>query len=242
MKFYKRTPVDQHNPMSNTWAVNVDGTIVTTSAVSMELPSGVTTQRPSAVVDGQVRYNQTLSEAEGHINGVWERFRTVRPAPITVQNLGSGNYLNTFFGPLNPDWEPSYAKGDANVMVYVDNVYQIPGLNYTLSLTAPTDFQLSVSTNVNIGSTVLPMSTLTNIIVGMTVTGPDALPAHTTVIGIISTNSSIVISTETIDNITANTQIDFTYSTGTYISFSGAVPMKPVVALLGFDGYFPPNA
>jgi len=59
--------------MSNTWAVNVDGTIVTTSAVSMELPSGVTTQRPSAVVDGQVRYNQTLSEAEGHINGVWER-------------------------------------------------------------------------------------------------------------------------------------------------------------------------
>jgi hypothetical protein len=240
MKFYKRKPIDQHNPIDSSWAVNSDGTIVTNANGSMEVPSGNTGQRPTSTVDGQMRYNTTLNEDEAHINGVWERIRTVRPSTIIVQNLGSGNYLNTYFGPLNPDYEPSYAKSSANIMVYVDNVYQIPEYNYSLTLTSPADFQISTSDNVGIGSSTIPLSTLTNVLVGMTVSGSSALQANTTVASIDSSSTSIVLSLQTVDNIPSSTSIDFTYTTGTYINFSGPVPMKPVIALFGFDGYFPP--
>ena len=64
----------------------------------------------------------------------WEKIRTVRPAPITVQNLGDGDYAKTVFGPLK------YASGEnytnytnpQNIFVYIENVFQIPATNYTL--------------------------------------------------------------------------------------------------------------
>ena len=243
MKFYKRQSIDQHNPQSDTWSVTYDGNILTNTKGSMELPSGGTSDRPTSIVDGQLRYNQTLKDAEEHVNGVWERVRTVRPATIVVQNLGSGNYMNSYFGPLNPDYEPSYAKSPANIMVYVDNVYQIPGQNYGLTLTAPADFQLSTTQDAAIGDTVLTLTTITNIMSGMQISGPGAIQPNTTIVSIqsTSTQSQVVISMPLVDNIAQGTAIDFTYSTGTYIVFSGAVPMKPVVALLGTDGYFPPS-
>ena len=239
MKFYKRKPIDRHNPTDNSWVVQANGNIETTSKGSMELPAGGASDRPTSTVNGQLRYSTTLNEAEAHINGVWERVRTVRPSTIVVQNLGNGNYLNNIFGPLNPDYEPSYAKSNANVMIYVDNVYQIPSVNYSLSLTAPVDFQLTITDNVGIGSTTIPVATLTNILVGMTVSGPGGIQANSRVLEL-TTQSSIVISLPAADNIPASTPLNFTYNTGTYINFAGAVPMKPIVALLGFDGYFPP--
>lgn len=240
MKFYKRKPIDRHNPIDSGWAVEANGDVVTNSSSAMELPSGVTNERPATVVDGQLRYSETLNEAEGQINGVWERIRTVRPATITAQNLGYGNYLNDLFGPLNPDYDPSYVAGPNNVMVYVDNVYQIPTINYTFA-TTPADSIQSIAGDVLMGATVIPLTTLTNVLIGQTISGPAAIQANTVISSIISTSSSIVISLPTVDNMSNGTLLDFTYSTGTYITFSGAVPYKPVVAMLGFDGYFPPN-
>jgi hypothetical protein len=55
-----------------------------------------------------VRYNADLTEAEMY-NGLgaglgWEVIRTVRPAPITVQTLGPGNYATfDYFGINNCD-------------------------------------------------------------------------------------------------------------------------------------------
>ena len=240
MKFYKRSQIDHHDPMSQNFAVEASGDIVTNSHTSMQLPSGVTGERPDKTDDGQIRYNETLNDLEAHDRGIWERIRTVRPAKITVQNLGYGNYTTSLFGPLNPDYSASYVQGDANVMVYVDNVYQIPSSNYSL-IGTPADTQLTITADVFAGATTIPISTFTNILIGQTVSGVAAIPSNTTILGYISSTTSITISNATTDNIPSQTSINFTYNTGTYISFSGAVPYKPVVALLGFDGYFPPN-
>jgi hypothetical protein len=134
MRFIKRLVLNKKDPVSNTFAVEADGRIRTTTVRSLQLPSGTTTQRPSPE-DGMVRYNTTLHDGEiynvsGDGTG-WERIKTNRQGQITPQNLGVGNYANTVFGPLSYDVDVAKPQ---NVMVFVDNVYQIPTTNYTLEL------------------------------------------------------------------------------------------------------------
>lgn len=171
MKFYKRLSMNLKDPQSNKFAVEDSGQIVTNTKVSLQIPTGAVTDRPSMFVDGQIRYSTTLHEFEvynGSGNGAgWEIMRTVRPANIIVQNLGSGDYATTTFGPLQYTTGTNYTnfQKPQNIMVYVENVYQIPFSNYTL----------------------------------------------------VQGNGTEVL-----------------------IEFSSPPPTKPITALIGFDGYYPP--
>lgn len=138
MKFYKRAALTPKDPQSNKFAVESNGQLVTTTKVSMQMPAGAITDRPNTFVDGQIRYSTTLNEYEvynssGDGTG-WEIMRTVRPANITVQTVGSGDYVTTTFGPLQYTTVTNYTNylKPQNIMVYVENVYQIPYTNYTL--------------------------------------------------------------------------------------------------------------
>ena len=138
MKFYKRKSIDSHNPQDDSFAVEADGRLISDSTKSLKLPSGTIAQRPSNTTLGQIRNNSQLFDLETRVRTSWERIRTVRPARITVQNLGSGNYYSNIFGPLNSTYSPSYSAstlgGAANIQVYVDNVFQIPFTNYDLTV------------------------------------------------------------------------------------------------------------
>lgn len=138
MKFIKRKSIDNSNPRNNAWAVEADGTIVTDTKKSLQLPAGTTGERPDTFFVGQVRYNTDINEYEVYNNlgdGLgWERMRTLRPAKITVQNLGVGDYTTTVFGPLlYRDGTPYDNHTDPeNIFVYIENVFQIPTTNYIL--------------------------------------------------------------------------------------------------------------
>lgn len=238
MKFYKKLPLDTHAPTSNRLSLLVDGRLVTDSTNSFELPRGTKVQRPPQVVNGQIRYTTTLKEIEARVNDVWEKVRTVRPATLAVQNLGVGNNQTAVFGPLNPDYAPSYAAGDANVMVYVDNVYQIPSVNYTLGKASTATNTLSKPASN--GTFTLFLSSLTNVVVGQQVSGPAAIPVAATVQAITTAQNAVLLSLAITNNLSSGTAINFSFSSGTYINFNGTVPFKPVFAVLGYDGYFPP--
>lgn len=238
MKYYKRLPLDNHAPTSNRLTMLQDGRLITNSTNSYELPRGDKEERPAQVVNGQIRYSTTLDEIEARVNDVWEIVRTVRPGTITVQQLGNGNNQNAVFGPLNPDYEPSYQKSDANIMVYVDNVYQIPTVNYTIgSATTSTN---TLAQPASVGTFTLYLSSLTNVVQGQTVGGSPSLPGSTKVDSIVTASNAINLTLGTTGVISSGTQLTFTFSSGTYINFNGTVPFKPVVAVLGMDGYFPP--
>ena len=139
MKFYKRLPLDSNNVTSNRFAVLKNNRIVTDTKVGMEMPRGADQDRPDININGTVRYNTDSSELEvynGSSPGTgWENIRTVRPAPITVQNLGDGDYVQTVFGPLKYKSGENYQSFDTpeNIFVLVENVFQIPVVNYVLS-------------------------------------------------------------------------------------------------------------
>jgi hypothetical protein len=160
------------------------------------------------------------------------------------QNLGSGNYYSDTFGPLNStyaqSWNTSNSGSAANIQVYVDNVYQIPFTNYNL-IEDPSSV-ISVTTGTTSAtSTVLYLDSVVNVSPGQTISGSAGISATTTVLGTITGTSNVIISEPVTAPVTAGTSLTFTFNTGTFIQFSGAVPAKPVVVLLGFDGYFPPG-
>ena len=242
MKFYKRLNLDSHNAQSNRFAVEEDGRAIVDTTSSLRLPKGLTDERPALDIEtGQVRQNTTLQELEALVRTTWERIRTVRPATITVQNFGSGNYFSNIFGPLNTGYQASYDDGGAaNIQVYVDNVFQIPLTNYDL-INDPNPVTAVTTATSSATTSLLFLNNVFNVQPGAKITGSDSLAENSIVIETAVGTTNVIISPPLLAEIPINTSLTFTFSTGTYIQFSGSVPAKPVVAILGLDGYFPPS-
>ena len=218
---------------------------------SLEVPTGTKAQRPATLVDGTVRFNTDLQEFEVYNSQnpgtrPWEILRTIRQATITPQNLGYGNYVDYLFGPLSYDVSISKPQ---NVLVFVDNVWQTPTTNYTLT-TNPASSTSTIAVSTSSGVTTIYLSTLTSIDTGepgkwRTISAPTGMQVGTTVTSVTTTYNNTLggwpvgISLPTNGSISAGTIVTVSYSAGTYIQFTGPVPAKPVFALLGFDGYFP---
>jgi len=260
MRYIKKLALYSKSPMDDKFSVLQDQSrIVTNSSSTMQLPTGSRSNRPtgSSIVDGTIRYNSEINEfevyngtlyASGQSQNQWEILRTIRQANITPQNLGYGNYNDIYFGPLA--YDISLTKPQ-NVLVFVDNVYQIPTTNYTL-VRNPTAAISTTTVNSN-NTTIIYLSTLTNIDVGesgiwRTIAGSGIQLGST--ITSISTNFSIpnngyAVGVSLPATISQGTQVTVQYGSypgsgsTTYIKFTGPVPAKPVFTLLGFDGYFP---
>lgn len=245
MKFYKRENLSNLNPMDNSLAVEVDGRIVTNTSASLQLPVGDKEQRPSVVRNGEIRYNTQLGtgEIEAYINGKWQIIKTNRQQNITQQTFTNSNYANTIFGPLAYDIDTTKPQ---NVMVYVDNVYQIPTTHYTLSRSSdaqPLQVSTTVTGNVLFGATVVPLESVVNFNPGQKIDGTNL--TNNTVVSVDTTNSTITITPGTLGTIAPGGLAVGFFSTGTYVIFNSdavPVPSKPVTTLLGFDGYTPPFA
>ena len=103
------------------------------STNSLNLPRGNNAQRPNTAQIGQIRYNTQENYVEFYQAGVWKPIRLQEPTTITQQSLGNDEGNETVFGPLNSGNTafpvPSAAQ---NVIVLVENVFQLSTTNYTL--------------------------------------------------------------------------------------------------------------
>lgn len=242
MKYIKRLALNRKDQQSNRFAVEADDRIVTTSKVSLQLPAGATSDRPSPN-NGQIRYNNTINDTEIYnISGSgtgWERVKTNRQGTITPQNLGVGNYINTVFGPLSYNVATNKPQ---NVLTFIDNVFQIPTTNYSLELGSSIGVTRNASGDYATGTSVITLSSVADILIGEVVTaGPGLLAVGTTVTNIVTSTNTISINPVTTGNIADGTTLTFSTLNGTdvYIKFTSPAPAKQVFALLGFDGYSP---
>jgi hypothetical protein len=127
MRFVKKQQINSKLITDPSVSVEANGQVVLGTNYALKVPMGTTAERPAYPENGQMRYNTESNEFEFYVNNAWEDARTMRPNTITVQNLGTGDATNQEFGPLNPT--PATA---ANVLVLVENVVQIAGVNYTM--------------------------------------------------------------------------------------------------------------
>lgn len=235
MRYVKRLNLDSQFPKDITWVVEDDGRIRTDSTAEMQLPSGTVNQRVEPYNNGQIRYNADANEIEAYINGTWEFLRTRRQANIQFQTVATGNYVNTIYGPLSYRQDPTKPQ---NVFVFVENVYQVPSINYNL-VNDPVVVKATVGVT-NPGVTVLNLQDQLNLFVGQTVSGDTSLAPGCKITAISTNSNAVTISVATLGTIQAGIGLNFAFSTGTYVSFTSAPPEKPIYALNGFDGYFPP--
>ena len=115
---------------------DINDQVIVDSTNAMLVPKGTTAQRPDNPTNGHLRYNTTDNRFEIYEAGVWDGIRIAGPStsvPVVQQNLGSGDAVETIFGPLenNDPFYPAPAAA-ANILVFVENVFQVSGTNYTL--------------------------------------------------------------------------------------------------------------
>jgi hypothetical protein len=258
MKYVKKLNLNRKRPASQEFNVVTDRydqygvpleRIETNSVVSTQIPSGPASTRPNIFKNGQLRYSQTLQELEAYVNGTWEILRTIRQPDISYKSYSNANYLNTIFGPLAYDTDLTKPQ---NVSVFVENVQQLPDTSNIPGSNISGNFSLvytpSVVTNlitpVVQGAITLNLTSLQDVAGGINqkISGAGIAPG-TVVQSITSTaTNSIRISSPTTAPIATTTNLTLTFSTGTYVQFTGPAPSKTVYTLQGFDGYFPtPN-
>lgn len=115
---------------------DVDDQVIVDSTNVMLVPKGTEAQRPTSPNNGHIRYNTDDDQFEAYQNGAWRELRFKEPNQdpgITQQNLGNGDATETVFGPLNSgDADYPVPAAAQNVLVLVENVFQVSGTNYTL--------------------------------------------------------------------------------------------------------------
>ena len=99
------------------------------STDALRLPVGSTGQRPSGAT-GIIRFNTTTSKYEGCSDGsTFTEFAIAGSAPTFTKESTTGDGSTTTFS----GFFSSAPESANNVFVYIDNVYQEPTENYTVS-------------------------------------------------------------------------------------------------------------
>ena len=243
MRYIKRLSLNSSDPFDTSFAVQQNGRIITKTDKGIQIPNGTTGQRSDIPVNGEFRYNTSINNGtfEAYINGAWTIVKTNTQSTITQNTFTASNYSNTIFGPLSYTADISKPQ---NVMVYIENVYQIPTTNYTLlSSTVGNPLSTTATVTLSTGSevTVLQVDSTINFepgnpLIGANLTGNTIQSVTTT---------SITISPGTFGSISLGQVISTSFAPGTYINFTSGdipAPSKPITVLQGFDGYGPPFA
>jgi hypothetical protein len=243
MRFYRRQ-TSSIKPQDTSFAVEADGRIVTKTKIGMEIPSGVQEDRYTTPKNGTIRYNQDIGtggELEAYVNGQWEIIKTNRQATVTRQTFNNGDYADRIFGPLAYNIDITRPE---NIMVYVDNVYQVPGVNYELQESVaglPITTSTTIAISANFGDTTIFLESIADFNAGRVLSGTNL--EGNIIIATSATTNSITISPGAAGFIPVGGLAVVNISTGTYVVFTEdavPTPSKPVTTLMGLDGYCPP--
>jgi len=139
---------------------------------SLKLPSGSTAQRAASPTAGMMRLNTDTNQVEVYQSSSWRSLRYKESGAVALQNLGNGDGISTLYGPLSPSppsvVQSGYTWTGANLMIYVENVFQIYNTNYLIAQN-PTVSD-TVNTLANSGSTNIILNSVADIIVGSAIT------------------------------------------------------------------------
>lgn len=136
MRFLKQKTLSKFTPNDQTLFTNHYGRAVMNVSGGIRLPKGTTSERPNVSgvrtlggANGFMRYNTDTDTIEAYIDGVWEVVRAPGATSITKETLGPGDDIETTF-QLTSGIIPA---SENNILVFVENVFQISDTNYNLS-------------------------------------------------------------------------------------------------------------
>jgi hypothetical protein len=135
MRLIKAQSTNLRNIKGKGVKYDTENQVILQSSNVVLVPKGTESERPASPTNGHLRYNTDDNEFELYSNGAWREVRYKEPnqVGITQQNLGNGDASETIFGPLDSgDTDFPVPEAAQNVLVFVENVFQIAGTNYNL--------------------------------------------------------------------------------------------------------------
>lgn len=136
MKYLKRQTTNTKNLAGKGIHYDTTDQVILDSNNVLLIPKGSTADRPFYPTEGHLRYNTTTNELEAYQDGAWRKLRFKEPNQnpgIVQQNLGNGDAVETDFGPLDSgDTDYPVPVAAQNILVFVENVFQISTTNYEL--------------------------------------------------------------------------------------------------------------
>jgi hypothetical protein len=172
MRFLRNLNLNPKAPHDQRLLITKSNEVQFNTTRSLLLPSGPTSDRAATPTAGMMRLNTDTGQVELYQGSSWRSLRFKESVGITLQNLGNGDGISSLYGPLNPA-PPAVSQSGAtwtgaNLMVYVENVFQIYNTNYLISQNPI--IETTVSALANNGSTALTLSNVADIVVGATIT------------------------------------------------------------------------
>ena len=101
-------------------------TEISTPSTAIRLPIGSSAVRPDQPVNGQLRFNTSLSKIEMYFANVWQSVAKIGTVNIEEDVFTTAN-ATVQYGPMSYSYE---AGQEANVQIYVGGVHQLPSTNY----------------------------------------------------------------------------------------------------------------
>ena len=103
---------------------------------ALGIPVGTNSVGPNPAVVGQTRWNTSTSSIEFYDGSSWQSVAQEGSVQI-VKDAFTGDNVNNVFGAMSY----SYSGGEeAQVLVFLNTVYQNPGVNYTFDGTTNITF------------------------------------------------------------------------------------------------------
>lgn len=99
---------------------------LTSRSYATRAPMGSTSLGPEAPVDGQFRFNKDIGQIEVFFNGQWWALAVTGKVNI-VKDTFVGDGTAVQFTPLSVSYPPGR---EAEVLVFVGNIFQNPGVAY----------------------------------------------------------------------------------------------------------------
>ena len=266
MKYLKTKNISKHSVSDRSFIIEQpSGKITTNSQDSIKIPTGLRNRRPLAPDEGMIRFT-TNSAAdhedvnisnffgnrpigiEAYFDGEWRPIRLQGPATITKFNAGVGSWdvltqpnesLSVYF-PASGDALPIVPAGPDNIIVIVENVFQISGTNFELVETDGEIIAFEITnpgsgyTTMNISITTIDSTgggaAVTPVLDGGTL---DSITINNSGSGY--NDASLITVSITGDGVGAAASARI-IKPGWHIKFLSAVPdTKPVTVYFGFD-------
>lgn len=252
MKFLKRSQLNSRNVKDNGVAIDINRQVIFNSPNSMLIPKGATADRPLSPTNGHMRYNTDTNQLESYQGGSWRNLRFKESGGITQQTLGPGDYVETTFGPLIPAPPATSASGTTwggqNLIVLVENVFQISNTNYII-VQNPANITANIISFTAINKTISSSDSLTVDFVAkgfrpgqtINISGVTVNTGTYTVDTVSSIAMTVLESIQSeaqggLLSIVGESSTGSPYAPGYYTVFGEAVPLgKYVTVLHGFD-------
>lgn len=106
----------------------IKNTELKTGGYSIRAPYAPSAVGPATPVDGLLRFNSSIGKMQYYTSGSWRNFSTEGKVELYKDSF-MGNGDDRTFGPMTLSYQPGE---EIYLLVYIGNVFQNPGVAYTV--------------------------------------------------------------------------------------------------------------